>query len=104
MKSTNAVTLITRSRIQSNWVLINNVLPQVPVNRGINITLDIRDGENGKLVSEDMANPGKKRKQLRTESIDNDPKVVASQFKKRQNFIKKGELKNYIKNELNIVI
>ena len=103
LKSTNAVTLITRSRRQNNWVLINNVLPQVPVNRGINITSGINEGEDGKLVTEKMANPGAKRKQIKLERRE-DPKVVASQFKKRETFIKKGQLENYIKDELNIEI
>ena len=103
LKSTNAVTLITRSRRQNNWVLINNVLPQVPVNIGINITSGINEGEDGKLVTEKMANPGAKRKQIKLERRE-DPKVVASQFKKRETFIKKGQLENYIKDELNIEI
>ena len=91
LKSTNSVTLITRSRNQSNWVLINNVLLQVPVNRGTNITSDICVEENGKLVTEKMANPVAKRKQINTESIE-DPKVVDSQFKMGQKFLKKGKL------------
>ena len=103
LKSTNAVSLITRNRNQSNWVLINNVLPHVPVNRGTNLTSDICEGENGKLVTEKMANPGAKKKQIDTESSE-DPKVIASQFKMRQKFIKRGKLENYLKNELNIQI
>ena len=104
MKAVNAITLITKSHRQSNWKLYNNVLPQVAVTRGMEITSEfIMHGEDGKVVTPKMASPGTKRKPLKTDN-DEDPKVINSQFKSRTKFIKKGRLENYLKRQLNITI
>ena len=102
IKSTNSVSLITRSRLQRNWQLVNNVLPQVPETRGTNITSEICEGKRGLPVTAKMANPGAKRKQIKPEENDCDPKVVANQFKRRKKFLKKGMIENFVKEELKL--
>ena len=103
MKSTNCITLITKSHLQSNWKLYNNVLPQVAGDRGKDITSQICEGEDGKIVTAKMASPGSRRKPLKTDD-DEDPKTIASQFKARMKFIKSGTLENYLKYELKVII
>lgn len=102
VKSTNAITLITRSKNQRNWQLVNNVLPHVPETKGQNITSRIREGSEGKQVTSKMRNPGAKRKKIKIEDDLTDPKVIQSQFKRRTKFLKKGGLESYVKNELRI--
>ena len=92
IKSTNSVTLITESNLQSNWKLINNVLPQVPADRGHDITSQIFDGRKGKPVTEAMKKPGSKRKKINSDATETNPKVLVSQSKYRNKFIKKGNL------------
>ena len=104
LKSTNAIALITDSDIPSRWKMFNNVLPQVPVTRGQDITTNINEGRRGKLVDEDMRHPGNERKKIKIKEEETDPKTVASQFRTRKKFIKKGRLEYYIKHQLNIVI
>ena len=104
LKSTNAITLITRSRIESRWQLVNNVLPQVKETRGINITAKICECRNGKIVTSKMMNPGSKRKSIKLEPGVSDPKVIQSQFKARTKFMKNGGLENYVKDELKLII
>ena len=82
VKSTNAITLITRSKNQRNWQLVNNVLPHVPETKGQNITSRIREGSEGKQVTSKMRNPGAKRKKIKIEDDLTDPKVIQSQFKR----------------------
>ena len=99
LKSTNSITYITESQ-----KLYNNVLPQVPADRGKDITSRIYDSTHGKPVTEKMKNPGKKRKKIVTEAEETSPKVVESQFVNRKRFISRGGLENYIKYELKIDI
>ena len=103
LKSTNSITLITDSHIQSRWKLINNVLPQVPDTRGEDITASILEGKRGKTVTEKMRNPGTKRKPIKNDDDDTNPKVVESQFLKRKRF-ERGNLEYYLKHQLQIVI
>jgi len=98
MKATNAINLISETHLQSKWKLYNNVLPQVAVTIGKDITSQICDGEDGKPGTAQMADPGSKRKKIKLE--DDDKKVIATQFKSRTRFIKNGMLKNYLKYEL----
>lgn len=102
IKSTNSITLITESNLQSNWKLINNVLPQVPADRGHDITSQICEGREGKPVTEAMKKPGSKRKKIKIDDEEADPKVVESQFKYRQRFIKEGNLDYWLKYQLKI--
>ena len=104
LKSTNVIALITDSDIPRRWKMFNNVLPQVPVTRGQDITTNINEGRRGKLVDEDMRHPGNERKKIKIKEEETDPKTVASQFRTRKKFIKKGRLEYYIKHQLNIVI
>ena len=92
LKSTNAVTLITTLRDPSLWRLYNNVLPQIKENMGEDITHKIREGTEGKLVTEKMRNPGSERQPIDTEKAESDPSVVMSQFKFRSSFIRRGQL------------
>ena len=102
MKSTNSVTLVTGNhRHPVYWDLFNNVIPHVAENRGQNLISSICDGANGKRVTEKMANPGSKRKQIDQAKLETDPKTVHNQFKKRKTFIAKGHLADLIYNELN---
>ena len=103
MKATNSITLITKSHLQGNWKLYNNVLPQVAVDRGKDLTSQICEGEDGKIVTAKMASPGSKRKQLKTDD-DEDPKTIESQFKSRKKFIKDGILEGYLEYELKVSI
>ena len=103
MQSTNSITLITDTHLQCQWKLYNSVLPHVAVNRGRDITSHICEGEDGKLVTPKMADPGAKRKPINLEDNE-DPKVIASQFKTRTRFIKQGMLKNYIEDVLKLAI
>ena len=105
VKSTNAITLITNdSYIKSRWKLINNVLPQVPDERGEDITASICEGRSGKPVTDTMKNPGTKRKTIKQDDDETNPKVVESQFLKRKRFIERGNLEYYLKHQLQIVI
>ena len=104
LKSTNSVTLITDSDIRSRWKLMNNVLPQVPVARGQDITANIKEGRRGKPVTEEMRSPGAVRKKIKKDQDETDPKIVESQFRYRTKFIKKGRLEYYLKHQLNIII
>ena len=103
MKSTNCITLITKSHLQSNWKLYKNVLPEVAVDRSQDITSQICEGEDNKIVTAKMAGPGSKRKPLKTDE-DGDPKTIASHFKARMKFIKNDTLENYLKYELKVSI
>ena len=104
IKSTNSVTLVTNSRLQSNWKLYNNVLPQVPVDRGQDITSNIREGTKGERVTAKMRSPGSKRKQISSDATETNPKVLVSQSKYRNKFIKKGNLAYFLKYQLQIKI
>ena len=90
IKSTNSVSLITRSRLQRNWQLVNNVLPQVPETRGTNITSEICEGKRGLPVTAKMANPGAKRKQIKpvswlswTESITKENSFLGTTWRQQ---------------------
>ena len=66
MKAVNAITLITKSHRQNNWKLYNNVLPQVAITRGMEITSEfIMYGEDGRVVTLKIASPRTKRKPLK---------------------------------------
>ena len=90
IKSSNSITLITRSSIKDNWQLINNVLPHVPEIKGQNITSRIREDKEGKQVTSNMKNSGARRKKIKIEDDLTDPKVIESQFKRRTKFLKKA--------------
>ena len=77
------------------------MIPHVPENRGQNLISSLRDGENGKIVTEKMANPGTKRKHINLAKLETDPKTVESQFQKREKFIIRGQLADVINNLLN---
>ena len=62
IKSTNSVTLVTNSRLQSNWKLYNNVLPVLRGDVGEDITHLIRKGDDGEVVTDKMRHPGAPRK------------------------------------------
>ena len=59
---------------------------------GEDITHKIREGTEGKLVTEKMRNPGSERQPIDTEKAESDPSVVMSQFKFRSSFIRRGQL------------
>ena len=76
------------------------MIPHLKENTGQNITSMIRDGENGKTVTDKMADPGAKRKKIKLAKLEGDPKTVESQFKKRKGFITRGQLAAFIQNVL----
>ena len=77
------------------------MIPHLKENTGQNITSMIRDGENGKTVTDKMADPGAKRKKIKLAKLEGDPKTVESQFQKREKFIIRGQLADVINNLLN---
>ena len=63
MKSTNSISLVTGNTYDtSKWNLFNNVIPHLKENTGQNTISMIQDGENGKIVTAKMADPGEKER------------------------------------------
>ena len=59
---------------------------------GEDITHIIREGTEGRFVTEKMRNPGAERKSIDTEKTESDPSIIMSQFKYRSAFIRRGKL------------
>ena len=74
----------------------------MPGDRGHDITSEICEGREGKPVTKAMKKPGSKRKKIKIDDEEADPKVVESQFKYRQRFIKEGNLDYWLKYQLKI--